>query len=94
MAVFVTVTHNDGSETSAKVTASTEVAFERHFKLSWLEAFSSTYPFKEYVFFAAWSSAQKAGKTNLDLDTFIDTIDDVALDSDAVPPTDPEALPG
>ncbi|CAB5219014.1 hypothetical protein UFOVP227_20 [uncultured Caudovirales phage] len=79
--ILVTVKHRDGSEAKAQVWASTEIAFERKFKLAWSEAFSTEHTFQEYVYFTAWYALTEEGKCSLDFDSWVKTIETVGVEA-------------
>ena len=95
MAISVTVKHRDGSTTNAEVWASTEVAFEEKFGLSWSEAFSMDHPRQTFIYFSAYHAIQEAGKTGLSFDAWMKTINTVELEGgDEGNDSAPVAQPG
>lgn len=91
MALNLTVKHKDGSEIKTEVSASTEVAFEEHFGISWLEAFSEKLPRNTYIYFAAWHSIHDEGKTALDFKTWLKTFDSYEIEDATANPTEQTA---
>jgi hypothetical protein len=87
MALHITVKHKDGSEIPTRITAATEVAFERHFKKSWTAAFSESAPFNEYIYFAAWHSQTVDKKTGHTFEEWLLTFDTYSVEADEENPT-------
>jgi hypothetical protein len=87
MALHISVKHNDGSEIRTRITAATEVAFERHFKKSWSAAFSESDPFSEYIYYAAWHSQTVDKKTAHTFDEWLNTFESYNVEADEANPT-------
>jgi hypothetical protein len=94
MPLSIIVTHRDGSSQTGKIWPSTEIAFERHYKMSWIEAFSKDSPFQEYIYFAAHHALHEDGHTDLEFDAWTRTIASIELEADPANPTDPARPPG
>lgn len=94
MPLSIIVKHRDGSGQTGKIWPSTEIAFERHFRMSWLEAFSKDSPFQEYIYFAAHHAIHEDGKTALDFEDWMKTVESIELEADPANPTDPGPRPG
>jgi hypothetical protein len=94
MALHITVKHKDGSEIRTRISAATEVAFERNFKKSWTSAFSEAEPFNEYIYYAAWHSQTVDKKTPFHFEDWLLTFDSYSVEADDANPTSPAALPG
>lgn len=88
MPISVTVKHRDESTTRVEVWASTEVAFEDEFQISWSEAFSKQYVHQKHLYFAAYHAAAEAGKTGLPFKEWMKTIAQVELEGSEPDPLD------
>jgi hypothetical protein len=84
MALHLTVTHKDGTETKTQVSAATEVAFEAHFNKAWSEAFTEDHPRSTYIYYAAWHSITEDKKTALPFEEWIRTLE--SFEVDTIPP--------
>jgi len=58
--ITLTVKHRDGSEGSFQIWPETEVAFERHFKTVYRNAFQGDFP-QEHVYYLAWLAERDNG---------------------------------
>lgn len=94
MPISITVKHRDGGEVKTEIWPSTEIAFERHFRMPWIKAFSNSEPFQEYIYFAAHHAAHEAGKTGLEFEDWMKTVATIDLEADPANPSDTEAPPG
>lgn len=89
--IKVTVKHNDGSEVKGLVGPATEVALERKFQIAWSAAFAQEHTPQEYVYFTAWSAMSLEGKTSLDFDSWLKTVESVGVDADVENPLGTQA---
>jgi hypothetical protein len=87
MALHITVKHNDGSEIRTRITAASEVAFERNFQKSWQEAFTGETFFNEYIYYAAWHSQTVDKKTAHTFDEWLLTFESYSIEADEENPT-------
>lgn len=94
MPISITVKHRDGGQVKTQIWPSTEIAFERNFKLPWIKAFADGEPFQEYLYFAAHHALFEDGKTGLTFDEWARTIAEIDLEADTANPGDTAAPPG
>lgn len=78
------VKYRNDTSAEVKTTPTTEVAFERQFNLSLVEAFNTTNIRLEWMYFLAWHAA----RTGTEFDPWLDTVEEiVVLDSEPPVPT-------
>lgn len=86
----IEVTYLDGRVQTASVLPVTQVAFERNFKCSFVEAFDGT-PQLEHVYFLAWHAA----RTGLEFDDWLPSVAGISDEgTEPVDPTSPAASAG
>lgn len=90
LSIAMTVAYSDGRSQRVTVKPVTQVAFERHFKCSFAEAFSGQ-PAFEHIYFVAWHAA----RTGFEFDPWLDTVDGIDFEVPVqVDPTSPAASAG
>ncbi len=86
----ITVEHVGGDRATYTVLPVTVVAFERHFAVG-LGAIA-TENRMEYVYWLAWDSERRSGKTLPPFDTWLETVAEVEAEDEAAP-LDPASSP-
>ena len=85
----------DGTRLSAPLTPATIIAFERHYKVNYLQALadlSSGDSRVEYMYWLAWEALRRAKLFGDTFDVFLDAADGV-VHVDAIPEADVGPLP-
>lgn len=80
--ISMTVAHDDGRQVPMTVKPVNQVAFERHFKMSFAAAFSDN-PSFEHIYWVAWHAA----RSGVEFDVWLDTVS--GIDIDVMEPVDP-----
>lgn len=77
--ISLTVKHKDGSEGSFPVWPAIEVAFERHYKISYRKAFEDDVS-DEKAYYLAWLAQRDANNEIKPFDEWIKTLADVKVE--------------
>lgn len=80
MKIKIDVKHVDGSGTDVDASVPDFIAFERKFDKP-VASFASE-PRIEYMCFLAWHAAKRQGKTQQEFDPWLDTVAELAIDSE------------
>lgn len=89
MKINLTVTYDDGRSEAVSCGALDLVKFEEHFNQS-IQTMGSSPRFGQLCWLA-WSSLHRRGRTSLDFEGWLDTVDELA-DSEEGDPTPPLGL--
>lgn len=90
--IDLAVTHKDGTAVDVVCKTVDYLAFESHFDkpIAVLEQGRLT-----HLLWLAWKAATRAGQTDLDFDTWVDTVDGIeSKDASDVPPLESPAATG
>ena len=82
--ISLTVKHKDGTEGTFPVWPSTEVAFERHYKIPYRKAFQDDFP-QEQAYFLAWLAERDSGNEIKPFDEWIKNLADIAVETNENP---------
>lgn len=84
MQVALHVSYDDGSGADVTATAPDLIAFERHFDKPF--TVFGTEMRLEFILWLAWHSINRQGKTNMDFDAWLETVESVGLQETTEPP--------
>lgn len=84
MQVALHVSYSDGSGVDVTATAPDLIAFERHFDKPF--TVFGTEMRLEFILWLAWRSLSRQGKTGLEFDPWMETVESVGLQETTEPP--------